>query len=68
MLEEVINKIAEEENLDPSLVRRIISSQFLFMKDAMKDKKSFRLPWIGSFEFNQKKADKVEKMSLSKKK
>lgn len=65
MVEDIINKIAEEKKVDVNIVRRIVTSQFLFAKEQMINKKSFKLPEIGSFEFNFKQEAKLASL-LSK--
>lgn len=66
MQQDIIDRIAEEKNMNPALVRRIVASQFMFMIDAMKERKSFRLAYIGTIEFNQQRFDKIQEIVKNK--
>lgn len=62
MQNDILEQIAKEKNLDVSLVRKVVASSYEFAKQAIKEKKSFRFPYLGMFVYNQAKADKLESM------
>lgn len=62
MVEAIINEIVEETGKDATIIRRVVTSQFLFAKKAQEEKKSYRLPYLGSFVYNEKKALVMESL------
>lgn len=62
--EQIIQQIAEEQDIPADDVRDVVSAQFGFVAKKMKDDsfRTIRLQYLGKFTVDQRKFDEIKKM------